>query len=76
MSHHSGEQDGKMSEIMERFYKREKIGPTDEGELKFAVFATDGKVVIDFNSPVHWIGMNKEQAQELAGLLIKYANKL
>lgn len=66
---------------------REQLGPTgqfphghltehDEGELAFAVLVKDGKVVIDFNHPVHWLGMTPEQAMELGKILIKRGKKL
>ena len=48
----------------------------DEGEIGFVVFNKDNKVVIDFNHPVHWLGMTKEQANELGRLLIKRAKKI
>ncbi len=67
----------KLTEIM-----RKQLGPTghfphgkltehDEGELAFAVLVKDGKVVLDFNHPVHWLGMTPEQAIELGELLIE-----
>jgi len=64
----------------------EHIGPTgefpegqltehDEGEIAFAAYHKDGKVIIDFNSPVHWLGMNPNQAIDLGNLLIKHGRK-
>ncbi len=38
----------------------------DEGEIKIAVGAVDGKVVINFGKPVAWIGLDAKQARQLA----------
>ena len=48
----------------------------DEGELKFAVGYTEGKVVIDFGTPVSWVGMHPNQAKEFARLILKHANPI
>jgi len=46
----------------------------DEGELTFAVTEDpSGQIVIDFGKPVHWIAMPKQQAQELAMLILRRA---
>ncbi len=55
-----------------------RLGPNDEGELRFGVTvmkdeAGQKKVVIDFGTPVHSIGMTKEQALEMGRLLITRA---
>jgi hypothetical protein len=47
-----------------------KLTPQDEGELKFFVGVKHGKVVIQFGSPVSWVGMPPEKAMELAQLLV------
>jgi hypothetical protein len=47
----------------------------DEGELRMAVFAKDGCVVIDFGKPTSWIGLAPDQAQEFAHTLLKWAEK-
>ncbi len=51
-----------------------KLTEVDEGELKFAVGYVEGKVVIDFGTPVSWVGMHPHQAKELARLILKHAN--
>ena len=56
-----------------RQFPQGKLAPSDEGELKFAVGAKDGKVVIEFGKPVAWMGMDAEQAISLAELLIEKA---
>ena len=53
-----------------------KLTKHDEGELAFAVFTKDGKVVVDFNTEVTWFGMNPDQAIALAELLVKHAGKI
>ena len=53
-----------------------KLTEKDEGEIAFAVLRKDGKVVIDFNSQVTWVGMSPEQALDLSRILKKHARKL
>ena len=45
----------------------------DEGSIQFAVGARDGKVVIDYGTPVAWVGMTAQQAADLASDLMKWA---
>lgn len=49
---------------------------TDEGAIQFAIGEKDGKVVIDFGTPVHWFGMTPQQAAELASTLLKRAREV
>lgn len=51
-----------------------KMTATDEGELRLAVFKRDGTVVLDFGTPVAWIGLDSASAKGLAELLMKYAD--
>ncbi len=51
------------------------LTPDDEGELRFAVTASGGKVILAFGTPVEWIGMLPRQAQELAHMLDEWASK-
>jgi len=53
-----------------------KLTDQDEGEVAFVVGNRDGKVVLEFAGPVHWIGMTGEQAQDLAELLLSKAAKI
>jgi len=64
----------------------DRLGPTgrfpegrltkhDEGEIAFALGRKEGKVIIDFGSPVHWLGMNPNQAIDLGNALIRHARK-
>lgn len=92
MAHHgSGEIPEDLLKVMKEEkleeFSREMLGPTnkfpdgklageDEGELKFAIGTKNGTVVIDFGSPVHWVGMDPKQAVELAQLLLDNARKI
>lgn len=50
------------------------LTPDDEGELRFAVTSSGGKVILAFGTPVEWIGMLPRQAQELAHMLNEWAS--
>jgi hypothetical protein len=50
-----------------------KLTENDEGEIRFGVANTAGKVVLDFGKPVAWLGMNPQQAVDLANVLISNA---
>ena len=52
-----------------------KISPTDEGGLKMAIFTKDENLIIEFGTPVHWLGMSKAEAIEFAEAIIKKANE-
>lgn len=54
-------------------YPEGRLTPHDEGAIQFAVGVKDGKVCIDFGTPVKWLGMRPEQALELASSLIQHA---
>lgn len=47
----------------------------DEGGIQFAVGVKDGKVCLDFGTPVSWLGMNPGDALALAQSLIEHARK-
>jgi len=53
-----------------------KLNETDEGELAFAVYHQKGKVILEFNSQVKWLGMNASQGIELGKALIKHSKKI
>lgn len=52
-----------------------QLTKTDEGAIQFAVGEKDGKVVLDFGTPVVWVGLNPQQAADLASLLLKRARE-
>jgi len=84
--HHSSqpdlEMDAKLNELRAALldlgatgeFPEGKLTDQDEGEVKFAVGFKEGKVILDFGSPVVWMGMSPEQAKELARSLLKFAN--
>jgi hypothetical protein len=45
----------------------------DEGLIQFAVGDQEGKVVIDFGTPVAWLGMTPQQAIDFAQSIISRA---
>src|SRR5258708_27933698 len=53
-----------------------QLTKTDEGSIQFAIGERDGKVVIDFGTAVHWVGMTPQQAAEFASLLLKRAREV
>lgn len=66
---------------------QEKFGPTgkfpmghlnadDEGEIRIGITSSNGKIVIDFGKPIHWIGFSPEQAKQIAETLIIRANEI
>lgn len=50
-----------------------KLTKSDEGAIQFAVGEKDGKVVMDFGTPVSWVGMSPQDAANLAGTLWRWA---
>ena len=51
------------------------LTPDDEGELRYAVTASGGKVILAFGTPVEWIGMTPRMAQQLADALNRWASE-
>ena len=51
------------------------LAPDDEGELRYAVTASGGKVILAFGTPVEWIGMTPRIAHRLADALNKWASE-
>jgi hypothetical protein len=52
-----------------------QLSKSDEGSIQFAIGVKDGKVVLDFGTPVAWVGMNPQQAADLASTLLKRARE-
>lgn len=50
-----------------------KLTPSDEGDIQFRVGIEGEKVVLDFGTTVHWVGMDPQQAADLASSLMKWA---
>ena len=55
-----------------------RLGPTDDGDLAFAVgpHPDHDLIVIDFGKPVEFVSVQPQQAVELAQTLIKHARAL
>jgi hypothetical protein len=56
-------------------YPHGKLTASDEGAIQFAVGVKDGKVVLDFGTPVQWIGMTAQDAADLASTLLSKARE-
>lgn len=50
-----------------------KLNGSDEGGIRFAIGEDGDNVVINFGTPVAWLGMPPEQAVALAEMLIAKA---
>lgn len=50
-----------------------QLTKSDEGSIQLAIGEQDGKVVIDFGTPVHWLGMTPQQAADFASTILKRA---
>ena len=51
------------------------LTPDDEGELRMAVTAQRGTVILTFGKPTAWIGMTPHDARALANALGEWAAK-
>jgi hypothetical protein len=89
MSHHAPEPDRELSASLQRLlsstadfrgaigaYPDGKLAASDEGSIQFAVGGKDGKVVIDFGTPVAWLGMTPQQAADLASTILSKAREV
>lgn len=52
-----------------------QLHAADEGAIQFGVTHKDGKVVLDFGTPVAWVGMEPQQAADLASLMLSHAKQ-
>jgi hypothetical protein len=50
-----------------------KLNDDDAGELQFGVAHTSEKVVINFGKPIAWVGMDPDQADAFAQLIVQHA---
>lgn len=50
-----------------------QLSPNDEGSIQFGLTIMEGKVLVDFGTPVRSLGMTPQQACDLAGDLVKMA---
>jgi len=90
MSHHSSDRDPALEEMAElkKVLETSKtefgktglhpagvLSGTDEGGIQFGVSNYAGKVVLNFGTPVTWLGMDPQQATELANSLLNQARQ-
>jgi hypothetical protein len=54
-------------------FPKGKLHAGDEGELCFAVAHRAGKVIVNFGKAVAWIGLDPNDASELAEALLHHA---
>jgi hypothetical protein len=52
-----------------------QLTKSDEGAIQFGITVKDGKVVLDFGTPVAWVGMTPQQAADLASIMMKRARE-
>lgn len=55
-----------------------QLNSEDEGEIQIAI-TTDvgnGKIVLNFGTPVVWLGLDPRHAREIGTLLIQKANEI
>ena len=57
-------------------YPEGKLREDDEGEIKFGITHHQGEVILDFGTPVIWLGMPPELARIVAKNLIKHADAI
>jgi hypothetical protein len=57
-------------------FPKGKLTKADEGEISFLVGAKNDKVILQFGTPVAWMGMTPEQAVDLGEMLIQKAAKV
>lgn len=53
-----------------------QLMPTDEGAIQFRVGEKDGKLILDFGTPVVWLGMTPQQAISLGELMFAKARQI
>ena len=56
-------------------FPKGKLTQSDEGSIQFGVGVKDGKVVLDFGTAVTWVGMDAQQAADLASVLLSKARE-
>lgn len=89
MSHHSREVDDELNANVRKAladvgqplgktgaHPRGRLTPTDEGGIRIAVGSKNGAVVIDFGTPVAWVGFTPTEARQVASDLTKHADHI
>lgn len=57
-------------------FSRGKIHAHDEGDLQMGIANKDGVVIINFGTPVTWIGLEPDKAEAFAALITKHAKEI
>ena len=57
-------------------YPRGKIHKDDEGGIKIGVTVKDKTLIIDFGKSITWLGLGKDDAINLANVLLKRSKEL
>lgn len=57
-------------------YPDGKLNNNDQGELRIATYAKDGRVIIDFGKDLSWVGFDKETLKAFIDGLQKQYEKL
>ena len=57
-------------------YPQGQLTKQDEGAIQFAIGSKGDKVIIDFGTSVHWLGMSPQEAMDLASTLMKRAREV
>ena len=50
-----------------------QLSPNDEGAIRFRIGAQDGKIIVDFGTPVHSLGLDPDDAEAIAQSLLEKA---
>lgn len=53
-----------------------RLTEKDEGEITIMIATVKDKIIIEFGTPIVWIGMNRDQATAFGKMLVKKANKI
>lgn len=53
-----------------------KLRPDDEGELRVAIAASKGNVVIAFGKEVEWLALDPDQAIHIAAMILQKAHEI
>ena len=57
-------------------FSRGKIHPSDEGDLSMAIGHSASEVVIQFGTPVGWLGLEPDKAEAFANLILQHAKAI
>ena len=85
--HHGDEVDQAMSTVAALLQVGDALGPTgrfpggkltdtDKGEVVFEVVRFKNKVIVNFGTPLMYIGMSPKEARRFGSLLIQKANAI